>query len=66
MTDWGEVPTRHDLWLRLMSLTDELQHIADQWLLYDMEIRELQGLYDSDQDQYDLPFDNQKANQPAE
>ena len=65
MTIWGEVPTRHDLWLRLMSLADELQYIADQWLHHDLEVRELQGIYDSMPDQYELPFEEQEANKPG-
>jgi hypothetical protein len=58
MTTWGHAQMRHDLWIRLMSLADELQYIAEQWIDYDLEVHELEDANASMPEQYTLPLES--------
>ena len=57
MTTWGHGQMRHDLWVRLMSLADELQYIAEQWIAYDLEVHEVEETNASMPEQYMLPLE---------
>jgi hypothetical protein len=65
MTTWPDAQTRHDLWLRLMSLTDELQHIAEQWVEHDLDLQELEDINAAAPDQYELPLSPARPSRPG-